>query len=89
MEVYLSEEVLKSLSLTLKREKEMDQAASIWTEMISFERDRELFPYEELAKFYENAARSLVYDLGSREEFDEDEDDELEEEEYLEEYEEE
>lgn len=45
----------------------------------------------ELAKFYENAARSLVYDLGSREEFDKDEeeeDEELEEEEYMEEEEE-
>lgn len=38
----------------------------------------------ELAKFYENAARSLVYDLGSREHFDEEEE-ELEKEEYLEE----
>lgn len=35
----------------------------------------------ELAKFYENAARSLVYDLGSREDFEGEE--ELEEEEFL------
>lgn len=47
-------EVLKSLSLAMKREKQMERAASIWMEMISVERGRELFPYEELAKFYEH-----------------------------------
>jgi uncharacterized protein YprB with RNaseH-like and TPR domain len=47
-------EILKSLSLAMKREKQMDQAASIWVEMISLDRSRELFPYEELAKFYEH-----------------------------------
>ncbi len=46
--------VLKSLSLAMKREKQMDQAVSIWVEMISFDGGRELFPYEELAKFYEH-----------------------------------
>jgi hypothetical protein len=34
----------------------------------------------ELTKFYENAARSLVYDLGTMEHFDEDEEEELEDE---------
>ncbi|UCE36314.1 MAG: hypothetical protein JSW00_12350 [Thermoplasmata archaeon] len=33
----------------------------------------------ELAKFYENAARSLVYDLGTKEEFDEEDEEEEEE----------
>lgn len=47
-------EILKSLSLALKREKQMEQAASIWMEMVSFDRGRELFPYEELAKYCEH-----------------------------------
>ncbi len=47
-------EVLKSLSLAMKREKQMERAATVWMEMISVERGRELFPYEELAKFYEH-----------------------------------
>ena len=33
----------------------------------------------DLAKFYENAAHSLVYDLGTMEEFDDDDEDEEEE----------
>lgn len=47
-------EILKSLSLALKREKQMDKAASIWMEMISLDGGCELFPYEELAKYYEH-----------------------------------
>lgn len=47
-------EILKSLSLAMKREKQMEQAASIWAEMISFDGGREFFPYEELAKYYEH-----------------------------------
>ena len=47
-------EILKPLSLAMKREKQMDQAAAIWMEMISLDGGRELFPYEELAKFYEH-----------------------------------
>jgi uncharacterized protein YprB with RNaseH-like and TPR domain len=47
-------EILKALSLALKRENRMDQAAAIWMEMISYDRGREFFPYEEVAKFYEH-----------------------------------
>ncbi len=50
-------EILKSLSLARKREKQMERATSIWMEMISLERGRELFPYEELAKFYEHQVK--------------------------------
>jgi hypothetical protein len=47
-------QILKSLSLAMKRENQKDRAASVWREMISFDRGRDLFPYEELAKFYEH-----------------------------------
>ena len=47
-------ETLKSLSLALKKEKRPDEAASIWMEMIALDGGCELFPYEELSKFYEH-----------------------------------
>jgi len=53
-------EILKSLSLALKRERQLDQAVSIWMEMISFDGDRELFPYEEVAKFYEHHRKDYI-----------------------------
>ena len=53
-------EILKSLSLAMKREKRMDQAVSVWMEMISLDKGRELFPYEELAKFYEHQMKDYA-----------------------------
>lgn len=53
-------EILKSLSLALKREERMEQAVSIWMEMISFDGNRELFPYKELAKFYEHQRKDFA-----------------------------
>ncbi len=53
-------EVLKSLSLALKRERQMGEAAAIWTEMISLDGSRALFPYEELAKFHEHRMRNFT-----------------------------
>jgi len=47
-------EILKSLSMALKRERRLEHAVSIWMDMISLDGGRELFPYEEVAKFYEH-----------------------------------
>jgi len=53
-------EILRSLSLALKREKEMEQAVSVWIEMISFDGGHDVFPFEELAKFYEHKKRDFT-----------------------------
>jgi len=53
-------EILKSLSLALKREGKLNQAADVWREMIAFDETRELFPYEEVAKFYEHRAKDVT-----------------------------
>jgi uncharacterized protein YprB with RNaseH-like and TPR domain len=52
-------DVMKSLSLAMKREGQIEKAASIWMEMISFDGGRELFAYEELAKYYEHHVRDF------------------------------
>jgi hypothetical protein len=51
-------EILRSLSLALKREGKLDQAVDIWRDMIAFDGTREVFPYEEVAKFCEHKSKN-------------------------------
>ncbi|MBW2120930.1 MAG: ribonuclease H-like domain-containing protein [Deltaproteobacteria bacterium] len=50
-------EILKHLSLAMKRERQMEGAVSLWKEMVSLDGSRGLFPYEELGKYYEHHAK--------------------------------
>jgi uncharacterized protein YprB with RNaseH-like and TPR domain len=53
-------EILRSLSLVLKKEKQLAQAASVWNEMVAFDGTCELFPYVELAKYHEHVKKDTT-----------------------------
>lgn len=54
--VYLKTKIEKKLSWQYKRVEKWDQAVTIWEEMLQADRGK-LFPYRELAKFYEHQTR--------------------------------
>ena len=51
--------LLTELSLLLKRTSRLDEASEIWAGMIEGQNEYNIFPYEELAKYYEHYKRSF------------------------------
>ncbi|MDX1765025.1 MAG: ribonuclease H-like domain-containing protein [bacterium] len=64
-------EIVKHLSITYKRGKEWEKAVKAWQDMIALDASRDIFPFIELAKYYEHQvkdyARAIDYTLQARE----------------------
>jgi tetratricopeptide (TPR) repeat protein len=52
------QDALKKLSFAYKRIGDWERATKIWTQVIEHGNDFELYPYEELAKYYEHRMRN-------------------------------
>ncbi|MCX8118643.1 MAG: ribonuclease H-like domain-containing protein [Desulfobacterota bacterium] len=55
----LAWEVMKWLSMALKRTGRIEQARSVWEEMLSFPHPKDAHPYLELAKFHEHRLKDF------------------------------
>jgi uncharacterized protein YprB with RNaseH-like and TPR domain len=55
----LTWEVMKWLSRAMKKTGQLDRARSLWEEMSTWPDPRDVFPYVELAKFYEHRAKDI------------------------------
>jgi uncharacterized protein YprB with RNaseH-like and TPR domain len=57
-------EILKHLSVAYKRSGETGKAVQTWKDMIGVDKDRETYPFIELAKHYEHQKRDYVKAIG-------------------------
>ena len=53
-------EILKFLSLTYKKKGELSSAVQAWKDLVGMDPDRDVFPYIELAKYYEHQERDYL-----------------------------